>query len=127
MIEKITLFTQRHKLEVEYLPALSTHHAPSVEQMVLTLNRHLESLGYTLSQTLIQKLLLLHPNDLKSWVQTNLPMMKRELGIRPNQRAFYPHFPNQVMDMSEAELYANALTHYWTEVTKQLQKIYKTL
>lgn len=115
MIEKIVLFTQKQKVMVDY-PAMTSTDATQMrgKSMVLTLNRHLESYGYCLSKTLIERLSALDFEDLKKWMQDNLEMIKKEIGIRSNQEAFYPNFPQQVMKSSEVDLYLNALAHYWT-------------
>ena len=115
MIGKTVLFTQKQKLIVEYPVVVKDPTVQAkVEAMVFTLNRHLESYGYCLSKDLIERLATLGVEDLKEWIQVNLSMVKKESGIRLKQEAFYPNFPQQVMEASEMELYLNAVLHYWS-------------
>ena len=116
MIEKTVLLTQKQALVVEESIHPTTEKpALAVEQMVMTLNRYLEPWGYCLSKALMEKLLTLDLETLKKWVKENLALIKKEIGIRSNQKPFYPNFPQQVMEASEMELYWNAIRHYWTE------------
>lgn len=116
MIEQTILFTQKHKLLVKYRPSLMASRNPHAQhQLILTLNRLLESQGYLLSKNLMDYLMKLGLLDLNKWIEETLPLLQKELGIRRNSQAFYPNFPKQVIAMEEMDLYYNALHHYWTE------------
>ena len=108
------LFSQKQKIVV---PFEMTDSNPQLKPMVLAFNRQLESYGYCLSEPLMDRLLRLTMSDLTTFAIGILEMIENELGIRPQQEPFYPNFPNEVMALSEVELYLNALKHYWTEGT----------
>jgi hypothetical protein len=64
-----------------------------------TVMKNLSTYGYGLSPSLIQAL-------------SNTTMLKTMLGADKKWDPMYPNFPAQVMEMSEAELYLNAVQHY---------------
>ena len=43
-----------------------------------------------------------------------LSLAKESVGAHVTMKAFYPNFPRQVMEASDAELYINAILHYWS-------------
>lgn len=81
---------------------------------VTTMVKNLEPLGYTFSQELIEactKLSLDELIQLNAWLSAEL---KKAKGAHRVHKPMYPNFPSQVMEMSECELYVNAICHYWT-------------
>lgn len=102
---------------------------------VASVVKNAESLGYVFSPGLIEacaKLSLPQLTDLNSQLLADL---KQARGAHRAHRPMYPNFPEQVMAMREAELYLNALIHYWTdgqylpatEVKKRFPLIQKAL
>lgn len=112
MLGATTLFIQRFKLMVGYPEAGEM--TSQTQALALTLNRQLETYGYCLSETLLNRLMRLNEENLKTWSLKTLSMIEHEIGIRPNQEPFYPNFPEQVIESSDMELYFNALCHYWS-------------
>ena len=49
-----------------------------------------------------------------SWFEEVLPFIKKSLGASKNYTPFYKNFPTQVMEMSDCELYMNAICHYFS-------------
>lgn len=76
---------------------------------VATLNKNLESLGYTLSRDAIIALL---STDAVSVTKDLVQNLKSMVGDNVVHRPMYPNFPKQVMEASFAELYMNAMIHY---------------
>lgn len=80
---------------------------------VATVARNLEKYGYTLSPELFAHLMQTNDSGLINWyikVRMNLDEM---LGTKASKKPMYPNFPKQVMEASAAELYVNALVHYF--------------
>lgn len=80
---------------------------------IATLNKNLESLGYTLSQNLIKVLRTFSPAKLQKFYLQLVGDLKEIKGVRKFE-PFYPNFPEQVMNASDAELYLNAVLHYFS-------------
>ena len=77
-----------------------------------TILKNIESLGYTLSPNAIEKVAGLSVTE-ASWFYSRLVAdLKQAVGADVKHSPMYPNFPTQVMEMSEAELYLNAIVHY---------------
>lgn len=106
MTHREVLLRKRSRL---LLPVGEARTEPHV---VLTLNRNLETLGFTLAPAVIERLTT-HPlDDVVALYHEIVPVLKEMVGAHVRHRPMYPNFPKQVMEMTEAELYANALMHY---------------
>lgn len=82
--------------------------------IVATLNKNLESLGYTLSKeawAMLQDSSTQAVYDVATHLVADLRAIR---GANKRYNPMYPNFPQQVMDMSDAELYINAMVHYWS-------------
>ncbi len=76
--------------------------------------KNLESLGYTLSGEALARVQTLTASQLKEWYPPFWEAVKKSVGAHVTFKPMYPNFPQQVMEMSEARLYVNALVHYLT-------------
>lgn len=81
---------------------------------VTTMVKNLEPLGYTFSQSLIEACTKLSFSELQDFNTSILDLLKKGKGAHKAYKPMYPNFPTQVMEMSECELYINAICHYWT-------------
>lgn len=92
------------------------HKASGVDnlRLVLTLNKNMESLGYSFDAKAVEALRYTRVGYLTELWQFLLPILKQKTGANRAWRAFYPNFPSQVMEASDFELYLNAIIHYWT-------------
>jgi len=81
---------------------------------VAAVAKNLESLGYSFSQALIDELRLLTIDELTAVYEELVEAARRLRGVHKPFKPMYPNFPQQVMEMSKAELYINAILHYWT-------------
>jgi stress response protein SCP2 len=76
-------------------------------------NVNLQSLGYTLSLEAAERLKTLSPEQASDLYHQAVDVLCELRGCR-TYRPMYPNFPEQVMAASEAELYWNAVLHYWS-------------
>lgn len=75
------------------------------------------ALGFMPTEKLVNGMETLSISALSDLVKEVTPILKEMVGANVVHKPFYPNFPKQVMDMDEAELYRNAIAHYWTEGT----------
>lgn len=78
-----------------------------------TVLKNIERLGYTFSKDVIEVLSYYSSSKLHKLYKEILPTLKRLKGDHILHRPMYPDFPSQVMGADEAELYINALLHYF--------------
>jgi len=82
--------------------------------VLASLQKNLESLGFVLSPDVTERLKALNPIQVDAFYQRLVKDLQALVGARRKFEPMYPNFPNQVMAMTEAELYFNAIMHYWT-------------
>lgn len=80
-----------------------------------TILKNIESLGYTFSPQLIDRLSTLSESEASLFYSQLVTDLKQAIGV-VEYAPMYPNFPAQVMEMAEAELYLNAITHYLGDV-----------
>lgn len=76
------------------------------KQEKLSLQAELMQFGYVLSEKALSVVSV-------DWFNEIVPFLKKTLGIG-NYTPFYKNFPQQVMELSNVELYWNAILHYWS-------------
>ena len=81
-----------------------------------TLLKNIESLGYTLSSELLERVSTLSLKELTSFYNQIVEDLKVMVGDHVDYDPMYPNFPQQVMDMDESELYLNAMIHYFGDL-----------
>jgi len=81
--------------------------------VVTTAAKNLQALGFGLSGPLLERLSELSHGDVKAWYESVLPILQEMVGAHREFKPMYPNFPRQVMEVSDAELYFNAMTHYF--------------
>jgi len=84
-------------------------------QMISTILKNFENLGYTLSETLINSLNNSSEKDIERFYFELLPILKSLKNVDKHWRPMYQNFPQEVMDKSNCELYFNAIIHYLTD------------
>jgi hypothetical protein len=82
--------------------------------VLATLQINLESLGFLLGDDVIADLKNLSPPQVVAFYQQLVKELRAMVGAHRPFTPMYPNFPAQVMAMSEAELYFQALVHYLT-------------
>ncbi len=88
------------------------HGEVSIVQLA-TMLKNLEDLGYTLSEELLERLSTVSLKRLEEFYNQTVTDLKAMVGAHVQHKPMYPNFPQQVMDMSDAELYFNAMIHYF--------------
>jgi hypothetical protein len=82
--------------------------------VLASLQKNLESLGFLLGEDVIDRLKAMSPVQVDAFYQRLIKDLKALVGAHRTFEPFYPNFPDQVMGMSEAALYFNAILYYWT-------------
>jgi hypothetical protein len=82
--------------------------------VVATAQINLEELGFRLAQDVVEGLLGMSPIQVDTFYQRLVKELRAMVGAHRPFRPMYPNFPAQVMEMTEAELYFNAIVHYGT-------------
>jgi hypothetical protein len=81
---------------------------------VATLQKNIEGLGFVLSEQLCVRLQTLSVEKLGSFYKGLVKDLRELIGAHREFQPFYPNFPDQVLELSEAQLYWNAILHYLT-------------
>src|ERR1043165_9733953 len=89
---------------------------------VAALQKNIERLGFVCSETLIARLQTLPVEKLAAFYKSLVTDLREMVGAHKPFRPMYPNFPEQVMEMSEARLYLNAIIHYITNRLPQYDK-----
>lgn len=76
--------------------------------------RNLQGLGYTLSPALFRAVQRLPREAFEQLYYPLIADIRRMVGAHVHYAPMYPGFPEQVMQEDEAELYFNAMFHYYT-------------
>lgn len=80
------------------------------------LQKNIESLGFACSKPLLERLQTLSIQKLDTFYKDLIADLRKMVGAHRVFRPMYPNFPEQVMEMSEAELYLRAMFHYATNI-----------
>ena len=81
---------------------------------IATFQKNLDFLGFCLSEELAEVVRTLPEDEFSSFYFRTIDQLRLLTGAHQSLQPMYPDFPRQVMEMSEAELYLNALYHYCT-------------
>ena len=82
--------------------------------------KNIESLGFTFSERLLNAVRTMNENEFLHLYDTLIHDLLEMTGAHREFRPMYPNFPTQVMKMDEAELYLNAINHYFSVAVKDL-------
>lgn len=96
---------------------LDTPVADGNRDMVAGIIGNFGSLGYVISQDLLEVLLDCSEKELISFYNTIFPILKEQVGAGYYHKPMYPNFPKQVAEANKSELFINAIMHYWGDVT----------
>lgn len=81
----------------------------------ITIQKNIESLGFSLDKDLFTLLARMEPTDLYNFEPEFVFQLNKLVGADVEYDPMYPNFPAQVMEASDAELFWNAMIHYWSE------------
>ncbi|HKF54627.1 MAG TPA: TerD family protein [Blastocatellia bacterium] len=82
--------------------------------VVATMVNNLAGWGYSFSKELIEACQALSMGQLTALYGELDALFSQAKGGHRKHQPLYPNFPQQVMEMSDAELFINAILHYWT-------------
>jgi stress response protein SCP2 len=84
------------------------------------------SLGYVMSAELLELLLLCNSGELESFYKTVFPILQAQVGATYRFVPMYPNFPAQVANASDAELWINAIMHYFGDaIGERIMPVYE--
>lgn len=82
--------------------------------VIAALQKNIGALGFVLSSEVCQQLEKLPLEKVEAFYKGLVAALREMVGAHREFRPMYPDFPEQVMAMSEAQLYWNAIVHYCT-------------
>ncbi|RXI96746.1 cytoplasmic protein [Anaerobacillus alkaliphilus] len=86
------------------------------EVLLATATKNLEALGFMFSPELLTELRTMEDSQFISFYTKLIPILKNAVGAHVEYKPMYPNFPTSVMEAEEAELYLNAIIHYYTNL-----------
>ncbi|WP_088088387.1 TerD family protein [Bacillus sp. OV166] len=86
--------------------------------VLATALKNIEKLGFMFSEKLINAVRTMNEKEFLYFYNTLILDLQEMTGAHRSFRPMYPNFPTQVMDMEEAELYLNAIVHYFSVAVK---------
>lgn len=105
----------RRKNKVNLPKCSVEHEAGRAEKaMVVSIVKNVESLGFTFDKELFENLLTYPKNEIEMFYTDFIAKLKPLVGADKEYNPMYPNFPSQVAEASDAELFINAILHYWT-------------
>lgn len=93
------------------LPLLNTRKGVSIQD-ITTFLANIESLGFTFSLDILERLYYVSKNDFIKLYLTTIDTFKEMVGNNVAYEPMYPNFPHEVMRINESQLYMNAMLHY---------------
>lgn len=114
MINEI-LLRRKNKILID---TFTMRNDDSMKRYVVSIMKNIEQFGYTFSEELFNE--LTYFCDKKQLAEFNnelIGYLKQLTGADKEYKPFYPNFPEQVMEMDNAEWIINALVHYWSDGT----------
>ena len=108
------LLKNKNKFGLMYLAPLAATFSEEGMRYALTLNRNLSCYGYTLSKDLLEETSKLSKYQVKRVWDMLSTSVENVLDVESfrDRTLFYPNFPEEVMEKSDAELYLNSLIYY---------------
>lgn len=98
----------------DMLKSLSAAAGEKNKQIVATMNKNIEVFGYTMSETLFDKLVHMKVKSREVVYDVLVSGLKEITGADKVYNPMYPNFPESVMKRDDFELYFNAIVHYWS-------------
>lgn len=107
-MEKLRIFLERRNC----IPAY-TGNKKTDRRLVATMIRNIQSLGFTFSKEALEQLSTYGDSKLHELYDDIVPVLQKMVGAHKKYEPMYPNFQKQVMEADEAELYLNAMMHYF--------------
>lgn len=106
------LITKAHKIFVT--DSGKSTFTENNRQLVATFNAELMNLGFILSQKAFDTLVTFSQEEIVKILSEVVPVLKELKGDHVEHKPMYKNFPQEVIAMSDLELYVNAIIHYWS-------------
>ena len=87
------------------------------DRYITTIMKNIEDLGYTFSQEVFDVLRTYSDDELVEFYFELVSTLMELVGANAEYMPMYADFPMGVMDADSAELYINAMIHYWSDGT----------
>jgi len=97
------------------VPQSTSGGPPLPRTYVASVAKNVAALGWGFSAPVVEACATLSLEQLADLNRQLVADLARAVGAHRKHRPMYPNFPDQVMAVGEAELYLNALLHYWTD------------
>lgn len=106
----------KNAVAIQYLNAviLPDHGGECHGELAISLQAELMRLGYMLDEVAFERLSSLTIDQISIFFREYVPLLWEAKGADKSWRMFYKNFPRQVMSASDADLYMNAMMHYWS-------------
>lgn len=91
-----------------------TGNGETPRHVIAALQKNIAKLGFVLAPEVCERLEKLPVEKVDSFYKGLISGLREMVGAHREFRPMYPNFPEQVMEMSEAQLYWNAIVHYCT-------------
>lgn len=111
MIFSNALLRRKNAVVVQHIEGLPAR--PQNFALVASLDANLRKLGYALSGELALSLVSGFAADIVELSDSLIPAVRQLVGAHRRYSPMYPNFPIQVMEAPAAELYINAIVHYF--------------
>lgn len=106
-----TYLKKRNKIIIQNTKSDTPERHP---RLVASLLKNVESVGYTFTKPIVDKLLTLRAKEIQEVSDRLTATLKYMVGAH-NFKPMYPNFPKQIMDADESELFINATLHYFAD------------
>jgi stress response protein SCP2 len=93
--------------------ANQSDHAELDDAYLVSMQKNIESLGYTFSTDVLKALKQTSQTQAISFYEDVVAALKQLVGANVVYKPMYPNFPKQVANADEVELYINAQLHYF--------------
>ncbi len=105
----------RRKNKVNLPKRVPAHEQSKSEKaMIVSIAKNVESLGFTFDKELFENLMTYPKSEIESFYTDLITKLKVLVGADKVYTPMYPNFPRQVAEADAAELFINAIIHYWT-------------
>lgn len=105
----------RRKNKVNLPKRIPAHETSKSEKaMIVSIVKNVESLGFTFDKELFENLMTYPKSEIESFYTDLITKLKVLVGADKVYTPMYPNFPRQVAEADAAELFINAIIHYWT-------------
>lgn len=101
--------------EENHAVILPTDKGENNKQLAATVSANFMCLGMTMNEDMTNKLAKASKEDILAFYNEYVPIVKETMADLSDPKVFYPNFPQEVMEKSDAELFVDQILHYMTK------------